>query len=296
MPNKDNPKKEMRAAARDARKDAKVEKRSEKRRQAFLEYSNDNMKKYVKKHTPAQIKQMIEETPESMRLPWMTTYKAPTTMKKGGTTKYQTGGAANSGLGSAKAKLAAAAKVKGMKAMKPAASKIAKTGTRNAKYKMGGAKKYQKGGTPFQEYMKTPGAVASDTTFNKQNTPNLSGRTNIPSNPKLKDAFEKTFGMDVFSRSVPDYIWESAPTDNRRQNFDEYHRRMGPNRAKGGTAKATYKTGGMVNPNAKVSKQTVPGSKGVKSGVNPKATAAKKATGRTGGTSKAPRTAKPKSK
>lgn len=31
------------------------------------------------------------------------------------------------------------------------------------------------------------------------------------------------------------------------------------------------KTGGMVNPNAKVNKQTVPGSKGVRSGVNPKA-------------------------
>ena len=32
------------------------------------------------------------------------------------------------------------------------------------------------------------------------------------------------------------------------------------------------KTGGMVNSNASINKQTVPGSKGVKSGVNPKAT------------------------
>jgi len=55
-----------------------------------------------------------------------------------------------------------------------------------------------------------------------------------------------------------------------------------------------YKTGGMVNPNAKVSKQTVPGSKGVKSGVNPKATASKVARGRVGGTSVAPKRAMPK--
>ena len=62
----------------------------------------------------------------------------------------------------------------------------------------------------------------------------------------------------------------------------------------GGAAKATYKTGGMVNPNAKVSALKKAGSKGVKPNVNPKATPAKRATGRTGGTSTAPRTAKPK--
>jgi len=63
---------------------------------------------------------------------------------------------------------------------------------------------------------------------------------------------------------------------------------------RGGAAKAKYKTGGMVNPNAKVSKQTTPGSRGVKSGVNPKAAASKVAKGRVGGTSKAPRGAMPK--
>lgn len=56
------------------------------------------------------------------------------------------------------------------------------------------------------------------------------------------------------------------------------------------------KTGGMVNANAKVSKQTVPGSKGVKSGTNPKASASKVTKGRTGGTSSAPKTAVPKAK
>lgn len=162
----------------------------------------------------------------------------------------------------------------------------------------GGVKKYQTGGsnTPFQDYLKnTPGAVPSDTTFNKENTPRPFSPTKVPSNPALKDAFEKTFGMDVFSRSVPESYYDSAPESNKRQNYDEYHRRMGKGqKAKGGAAKATYKTGGMVNPNAKVSALKKAGSNGVKAGVNPKATAAKKATGRTGGTSKAPRTAKPR--
>lgn len=57
-----------------------------------------------------------------------------------------------------------------------------------------------------------------------------------------------------------------------------------------------FKTGGMVNPNSTVNKQTVPGSKGVKSGVNTKVTAFKVAKGRVGGTSSAPKTAIPKAK
>lgn len=58
--------------------------------------------------------------------------------------------------------------------------------------------------------------------------------------------------------------------------------------------KSMMKTGGMVNPNATIKKQTVPGSKGVMSGENPKISASKKAKGKVGGTSKAPKTATPK--
>ena len=54
------------------------------------------------------------------------------------------------------------------------------------------------------------------------------------------------------------------------------------------------KTGGMVNPNANLKAGKVAGSKGVKSGVNPKASASSVATGRSGGTSVAPKTAIPK--
>ena len=56
------------------------------------------------------------------------------------------------------------------------------------------------------------------------------------------------------------------------------------------------KTGGMVNPNAKIQAAKSAGSKGVKSGVNPKAAASKVAKGRSGGTSAAPKTAMPKAK
>jgi hypothetical protein len=47
-----------------------------------------------------------------------------------------------------------------------------------------------------------------------------------------------------------------------------------------GTGAKKMKTGGMVNSNAGVKKQTVPGSKGVISGENPKASASKVAKGR----------------
>jgi hypothetical protein len=65
---------------------------------------------------------------------------------------------------------------------------------------------------------------------------------------------------------------------------------------KGGITKATYKTGGMVNPNAKLQATKSAGSKGVKPGVNPSASASKVAKGRSGGTSSAPKTATPKAK
>lgn len=63
-----------------------------------------------------------------------------------------------------------------------------------------------------------------------------------------------------------------------------------------GSYKGNYKTGGMVNSNAKVSAIKTAGSKGVKSGVNSKASASNVAKGRVGGTSSAPKSAVPKAK
>jgi hypothetical protein len=56
------------------------------------------------------------------------------------------------------------------------------------------------------------------------------------------------------------------------------------------------KTGGMVNPNAKLQASKKAGSKGVMHSLSAKAVVQKKAKGRSGGTSKAPKTATPKAK
>lgn len=61
---------------------------------------------------------------------------------------------------------------------------------------------------------------------------------------------------------------------------------------KGGATKK-MKIGGMVNPNAKLQAAKSAGSKGVMSGVNPKAAASKVVRGRVGGTSVAPKKATP---
>ena len=63
--------------------------------------------------------------------------------------------------------------------------------------------------------------------------------------------------------------------------------------SKGGAAKKMYKTGGMVNSNPKLFADKIPGSKGDKSGVNPKVNKQTKPKGKVGGTSTAPKKAKP---
>jgi hypothetical protein len=72
---------------------------------------------------------------------------------------------------------------------------------------------------------------------------------------------------------------------------------------KGGSIKSktmnkmkTYKTGGMVNANANLQAAKKAGSKGVMHSLSAKAVVQKKAKGRSGGTSKAPKTATPKAK
>jgi hypothetical protein len=61
----------------------------------------------------------------------------------------------------------------------------------------------------------------------------------------------------------------------------------------GGATKKTYKTGGMVNANANLVATKSAGSKGVKSGVNPKAAASKTAKKPSASRSKAPKKATP---
>jgi len=104
-------------------------------------------------------------------------------------------------------------------------------------------KKMQTGGkttgTPFQGYMKTPGAVASDTiaksNFGDKPSTTEWGRLLIKSkNPKnqkaLEDAYKKTYGDDIKDRY----------SDPRDETHDQYNRRMGPMK-KGGTIKSKKK-------------------------------------------------------
>ena len=128
---------------------------------------------------------------------------------------------------------------------------------------------------------KTPKSVSTSTsnstsTVNNNQAPGMSKPTQEP----------KTTGKTVTkpgvspSKPTPEYKKTSVKTVSRDSV----------------KSPVRYKTGGMVNSNAKVSALKTAGSHGVKSGVNPKAAASKVARGRVGGTSSAPKTAVPKAK
>ena len=61
-------------------------------------------------------------------------------------------------------------------------------------------KKYQDGGTPtpFQSYMKTKGAKASDTTATDQ----IAAKAKVKDKPILNKAYELTYGQDFKNREV----------------------------------------------------------------------------------------------
>ena len=176
---------------------------------------------------------------------------------------------------------------------------VAKTGG-TAKYKMGGAKKYQTGGgtDPYAYKMKDAPVVNNEYRRPAEQFAGVNDKAWLKSLEADANAFNS---MD---KAFYDSLGPVEPGRTRAAYHPSYSpaqlsamkSRLGEldKQKRGGAAKATYKTGGMVNPNAKVSALKKAGSKGVKPNVNPKATAAKRATGRTGGTSTAPRTAKPK--
>ena len=85
-------------------------------------------------------------------------------------------------------------------------------------------------GTPFQGYMKKPGAVASDTTI-YNDTRSLKPKAKNPKNQKaLEGAFDKTYGYD---RSY-------TGSESEGETYDQYRRRMGPMK-KGGTVHPGFK-------------------------------------------------------
>jgi hypothetical protein len=129
---------------------------------------------------------------------------------------------------------------------------------------------------------KTPRSVSTSTS----NSTSTVNNNEAPRTPKTTPGSTKTTGKTVTKPNVPagkpkpEYTRTSVKTVNKDSV----------------KSPVRYKTGGMVNSNAKVSALKSAGSKGVKSGVNPKAAASKVARGRVGGTSSAPKTAVPRAK
>ena len=97
-------------------------------------------------------------------------------------------------------------------------------------------KKMQVGGkttsTPFQNYMKTPGAVASDTIAKRDDNNVLK---KAPNKPGLDFAFRRTYGDDYEGRHSDGIYTKSA------KEADAYDRSMGPSKKKGGTVKSKKK-------------------------------------------------------
>lgn len=127
-------------------------------------------------------------------------------------------------------------------------------------------------GTPFQQYMKTPGAVASDTLMKP-----IPGVETIPmkpvaKNPKnqgaLQSAWEKTYG--------PQWRDERYSMDPN-ETMDQYKRRMNSPMKKGGATKAKMAKGGST----KMAKGGTahPGFKSVQAGIAAKQGISKKAAG-----------------
>jgi hypothetical protein len=93
--------------------------------------------------------------------------------------------------------------------------------------------------TPFQNYMKTPGAVASDTITKRDDINTLK---KAPNKPGLDAAYRKTYGDDYVGRQS-DGIYTMSKKD-----ADAQDRRMGPSRKMGGATKklTKAKVGGVV--------------------------------------------------
>lgn len=214
-------------------------------------------------------------------------YKKLKEQQKGGATKYQKGGSTQD------KKMADLAK----RGVGPV-PKSTVDGTKWAKNtKAPNAKKYQKGGSaPHGPGSMTHGTVPPMPSPRPKTYPRGNKGTRDTTRPQIDGK-----GNPRTEGYIP-YTGPRKPSMNaadfkakviERYGSEEAAREAKAIQKKGG---ATYKTGGMVNPNAKLQAAKSAGSKGVKSGVNPKADASKVARGRSGGTSAAPKTAVPKAK
>ena len=158
-----------------------------------------------------------------------------------------------------------------------------------------GNTKYEYGRTPFPgpnqlfvNKTKTKGSGKTVTT-NATNELVMNRDPYAPPSSEFKTTINKTI-TDKSGNS------KTKEIKGTKRKFDRLYRQGQKateyEAKKSGASK--MKTGGMVNSNAKVSAIKSAGSKGVISGENAKVSASKVAKGRSGGTSKAPKTAVPK--
>jgi len=219
---------------------------------------------------------------------WVKNTKAPNAKK------YQNGGSAPHGPGSmtrgtVPPMMAKPDSEKTPKEKRQAKRELKKTlkyvSKKGSGYNTPNAKKYQAGGTPIPPSMTPPAAPQMTAPRPKSKiTPGqqkpITGRLNG------NEGYKPYANPPKPSMNAAEYRAKAI----ERYGSEELAREAKAIQKKGGT---TYKTGGMVNPNAKLQAAKSAGSKGVKSGVNPKAAASKVARGRSGGTSVAPKKATP---
>ena len=105
-------------------------------------------------------------------------------------------------------------------------------------------------GTPFQQYMKIPGAVASDTTMQTVN-PSMEklsgpGVWNAPKKPVAKNSKNQTTLENAFNQTYGEGYRNETGQPAKGETMEQYKRRMGPMK-KGGAVKK-YAKGGSLKP------------------------------------------------
>ncbi len=130
-------------------------------------------------------------------------------------------------------------------------------------------------------------------------TPKMSSGGSRDGDKPKKGLLKRLFGRKTDEEKKQELLDNAGPKPsdlpgNRPSSFPTNNKNPEtPIGKKGMVVKTKYKTGGMVNSNTKVQADKTPGSKGVKSRINTKVSASKKAKGKVGGISTAPKKATP---
>jgi hypothetical protein len=195
--------------------------------------------------------------------------------KYGNNPRTQTGAMLKKGGSVAKAKFGASVPVQHSPAPGRVRSASGVGTVAVGKRKMGGVTKKlvkaQTGGTPFQKYMKTPGAVASDTTMQtvSPSMEKLSGPGvwNAPKKPVAKSSKNQKALENAYDKTYGEGYRNETGQPAKGETMEQYKRRMGPMK-KGGTVKKYAKGGSAksfpdLNKDGKITKADILKGRGV---------------------------------